>query len=195
MPTEGAYTITDLARLTGLNVRTIRYYVVQGLIGASGESGRGAHYDQGHLDRLRLIVRLRAQHLPLAEIRARLEQLGDAEVAQVLDEEGTPANPPASSALDYIRGVLGSTTQPRSPMLMRSMALPLASLPGPQAAAPATTATGPEPSAESGRSQWERLSLGANVELHIRRPLSRVEQKRVERFITIARQILKEDQP
>jgi hypothetical protein len=45
------------------------------------------------------------------------------------------------------------------------------------------------------RSQWERLSLGPNVELHIRRPLSRLEQKRVERLITIARQVLKEDTP
>ena len=43
------------------------------------------------------------------------------------------------------------------------------------------------------RSQWERLSLGENIELHIRRPLSRPEQRRVERLITIARQVLDED--
>ena len=44
------------------------------------------------------------------------------------------------------------------------------------------------------RSQWERLSLGPNLELHIRRPLSRPEQRRVDRLITIARQVLNEDQ-
>ena len=45
------------------------------------------------------------------------------------------------------------------------------------------------------RSHWERLSLGPNLELHVRRPLGRLEQKRVERLITIARQVLKEEQP
>ena len=42
------------------------------------------------------------------------------------------------------------------------------------------------------RSQWERLQLADNIELHIRRPLSRPEQRRVERLITIARQVLDE---
>ena len=59
-------------------------------------------------------------------------------------------------------------------------------------AEPAPAAPQP-PSIE--RSQWERLSLGPNLELHVRRPLGRLEQKRVERLITIARQVLKEEQP
>ena len=50
------------------------------------------------------------------------------------------------------------------------------------------------PATSNERSQWERLSLGPNVELHVRRPLSRLEQRRVERLITIARQVLDEDQ-
>jgi hypothetical protein len=45
------------------------------------------------------------------------------------------------------------------------------------------------------RSQWERLSLTPDIELHIRRPLGRLEQRRVERLITIARQVLKEEKP
>ena len=61
--------------------------------------------------------------------------------------------------------------------------------PQPQGLLPQTPGqAGPE------RSQWERLGLGPNVELHIRRPLSRLEQRRVERLITIARQVLDEDQ-
>jgi hypothetical protein len=57
------------------------------------------------------------------------------------------------------------------------------------AAEPAPQAEPPGPE----RSQWERLELSPNIELHVRRPLSRLEQKRVERLITIARQVLKED--
>jgi len=58
---------------------------------------------------------------------------------------------------------------------------------------PAATPSPIEPQSLE-RSQWERLSLGPNIELHIRRPLSRLEQRRVERLITIARQVLHEDQ-
>jgi hypothetical protein len=66
--------------------------------------------------------------------------------------------------------------------------------PGPRSAAEARAA---EPASMESqapeRSQWERHSLGPNIELHVRRPLSRLEQRRVERLITIARQVLKED--
>src|SRR6186997_485331 len=106
MPTD-TYSIADLARLTGVNVRTIRYYLAQGLLPASGESGPGAHYGEGHLDRLRLTRRLQQQHLPLAEIRRRLAELTDADVAGVLATTPAPEPTPTTSALDYVRAVLG----------------------------------------------------------------------------------------
>ena len=43
------------------------------------------------------------------------------------------------------------------------------------------------------RSQWERVVLAPDVELHIRRPLSRTQNKRVDRLVTIARELLEED--
>jgi DNA-binding transcriptional MerR regulator len=229
MPTDTPYSIADLARLTGVNVRTIRYYLAQGLLPGSGESGPGAHYGEGHLDRLRLTRQLQEQHQPLAEIRRRLAEMTDEEVAGVLAIPLQPAQTPTGSALDYVRAVLGKPGTATAP----SPAAPPAAAPAPaaaSAAAPtqmpglpparaallrragyeptgittetsmpaattATTATTTEvaepPAPE--RSQWERLSLGPNVELHIRRPLSRLEQRRVERLITIARQVLKED--
>jgi DNA-binding transcriptional MerR regulator len=45
------------------------------------------------------------------------------------------------------------------------------------------------------RSQWDRIGLTPNIEIHVRRPLSRLENRRVERLITIARQLLREEQP
>ena len=250
MPTDLPYTISDLARLTGLNVRTIRYYLAQGLIPASGESGPGAHYGEGHLDRLRLTKRLQQQHLPLSEIRTRLGTLSDTEVEQLVHEGANAFEPaPDTSALDYIRDVLaGSPTRPTQstqpgrqppppplpsaapppvrnapsgapPRLMAAMPAMrdrLAEAPAPvrrlavsepatttisepnatNVTEPATASAAPEflpPPIE--RSQWERLSLGPNLELHIRRPLGRLEQKRVDRLITIAREVLKEEQP
>ena len=72
MPDEPTYTISELADLAGVTPRTIRYYLAQGLLPATGQSGPGTRYTTGHLARLRLIRRLQAEHQPLAEIRTRL---------------------------------------------------------------------------------------------------------------------------
>ena len=45
------------------------------------------------------------------------------------------------------------------------------------------------------RSQWDRVALTQDVELHIRRPLGRDANRRVDRLISIARQLLEEDTP
>jgi hypothetical protein len=69
-----------------------------------------------------------------------------------------------------------------------------------RSAVTASAMTGPAPKAaapeQTQRTQWERVPLSQNVELHIRRPVGRLEQKRVERLIRIGREILEEgDQP
>jgi hypothetical protein len=56
---------------------------------------------------------------------------------------------------------------------------------------PPPTSTTPEPAAQ--RSQWDRIALTSDIELNIRRPLSRQQNKRVERLIAIARELLEED--
>jgi hypothetical protein len=45
------------------------------------------------------------------------------------------------------------------------------------------------------RSQWDRVALSPDVELHIRRPLGRTQQKQVDRLVAIARELLEEDRP
>jgi DNA-binding transcriptional MerR regulator len=210
VPTEATYSIADLSRATGVSVRTIRYYLQQGLLPASGETGPGAHYNQGHLDRLRLTKRLQAEHLPLSEIRRRLEELSDTEIADVLAVQ--QPSTPSGSALEYVRGLLGSPSPApsfeRHQGVARKIVAPLqasnaadSSLGAAEIDIPLSTPAARPPALSWGhpasleRSQWERLSLGPNIELHVRRPLSRIEQKRVERLITIASQVLKEDTP
>ncbi len=194
---ETTYAIGDLARLSGVGVRTIRYYLAQGLLPPSGEAGPGAHYGPDHLNRLLLTKRLQRQHLPLAEIRRRLDELSDLEVEAALATSDAAEEP--STALEYVRSVLAPPQETRREVfaLRRESAPELGgSLARVARSAPSSglpDANGPQPPLT--RSQWERLSLGPNLELHIRRPLSRVEQKRVERLITIARQVLKEDTP
>ena len=81
---DDPYSITDLARLSGVTPRTVRYYVAQGLLPSPEQAGPSTRYGEGHLARLRLIRRLQREHLPLAEIRARLAPLGDDEVEQLV---------------------------------------------------------------------------------------------------------------
>ena len=190
------FSLTDLARLTNVTPRTIRYYISQGLLAAPTGSGQAARYGEGHLARLRLIRRLQREHLPLAEIRARLVGLSDEDVRALVADESEAPRAPTDSASDYIRRVLAGAPTParaapapslllRAPPHMASEAV----------AAFATSAPSPPPiaNAEPDRSTWERVALTPDVELHLRRPLDRQTNKRVDRLIRIARELLEED--
>ena len=193
MPT---YTLTDLAKLADVTPRTIRYYISQGLLPSPGQQGPSTRYDDSHLDLLRVIRKLQNAHLPLAEIRARLRSITGPQLetmASLPEVNGEP-----DSAVDYIRRVMGEPRVPPMPAPAASLARPMASE-EPQTfyrtiyesgSVPTTTVT-KEP--EGQRSQWERVPLDPDVELHVRRPLTRQHNKRVERLIAIARELFEED--
>jgi DNA-binding transcriptional MerR regulator len=187
-PEAALYTLTNLADLAGVTPRTVRYYFSQGLLSGVGASGPGAKYDDSHLARLRLIKRLQAEHQPLAEIRRRLEALDDAAVTAIAAEP-SPA-PSSDSALDYIRRVTAPTLPSRA-LYLREPVPPLAAA---QPQVPPTPSQGTPTSPRLERSQWERVDLAPDIELHIRRPLPRSTAKRVDRLIEIARDLLEEDQ-
>jgi DNA-binding transcriptional MerR regulator len=183
------HTISELAALSGLSVRTIRFYRAQGLIPSAGREGSATRYPEATLARLRLIAKLRDRHLSLAEIRRRLATLPDETVTE-LASASDRAEPPVGSALDYIRSVLGETEPPAlalytktasdlraGPVLaLREMAAPFAFEP------PAPSVSSPtERSPTEARSQWERIALTPEIELHVRRPLGRRENRMVER--------------
>ncbi len=216
MPTDNEYSLADLADLVGVTPRTVRYYVAQGLLPSPGQGGPGARYSDGHLNRLRLIRRLQREHLPLAEIRSRLEPLDDDQVADLLGAE--PTAPAEGSAIDYIRSVLakpastewGEPTVPRqappSPTPRTAPMAPFASMarmdfmrevsssdPEPDPALPQAPPPKPPPQVTPDRSQWDRVALTPDVELHVRRPLSRLQNKQVDRLIAIARELLEGD--
>jgi DNA-binding transcriptional MerR regulator len=197
----GEHTINELSALTGLPVRTIRYYLAQGLIPSAGKEGPATRYPEATLARLRLITRLRDAHLPLAEIRKRLDALTDEEVVELT---ATPAEPgPTGTALDYVRSVLASDDQTAAfvePAFLRAASVSAPHAPLAQRSAidiPASDAGPPPPdrSPLGQRSQWERVSITPDIELHLRRPLSRRDNRMVERLIAFARQLQGEDKP
>jgi DNA-binding transcriptional MerR regulator len=203
------YSLIELSKLADVTPRTIRYYIAQGLLPSPGQLGPSSQYTDEHLELLRLIKKLQSAHMPLADIRKQLRSVSPDQLAAMSD--ALPA--PSGSAVDYIRDVLGThevLEEPRT--YARRMAFsrsslpsevyrPPASMPGPplpSMPSPASMpAVGkPEPAVakpEPDRSQWERISLDPDIELHVRHPLTRQNKKAVARLIAIARQLFEED--
>src|SRR3954453_18239949 len=71
--------IAELARRAGETPPTIRYYVAEGLLSSAHGQGQRRAYGPEHLARLEAIRRLKAEYLPLHEIRRRLIDLPQVE--------------------------------------------------------------------------------------------------------------------
>lgn len=229
IPDDTTYTLPELARLGEVTPRTIRYYIGQGLLPSPVAEGPNTRYTASHLDRLQLIRELQREHLPLAEIRSRMERLGDEQVRDLL-AVGDAIPEPRGTAFDYIQSVLSGTNRrafalpmpksqwsalevPSNLRMQVQAASPsrpvraarlkadsgppaLETMAAPASGAPEAAPSSPAPESPTlDRSQWDRVSLAPDVELHIRRPLSRIQNRRVERLLEIARHILEEDQP
>jgi len=173
--------ILELSDKTRVSPRTIRYYIQQGLLPAPETRGPGAHYGPEYIDRLKLIRRLQQEHLPLSEIRKRIEKLQPAEIKRILESQPQSRS---DSASDYVKRVLreGAASY-ASPA--RALSVPPANLPRDQNAPPN----------QIQRSQWDRFTLAPDVELHVRRPVSREDNRRIERLLEAAREIFREDVP
>jgi DNA-binding transcriptional MerR regulator len=232
---DDPYSLSDLARLADVTPRTVRYYVALGLLPSPEAAGPATRYGEGHLARLRLIRRLQRDHLPLAEIRIRLERLADDEImaaVSALDaREPDPSQDPGDT-LAFVRSLMQQagirpTVVERSPapgvsVHRVAMAESLdeawaeaAAVPPPAAAAPPGAAVVPpqfrrassapvapissaEPAPASSprpgpdRTTWERLVISPDVELHVRRPLDRTTNKRVDQLERIARELFED---
>ncbi len=128
--------ISDLAERAGVSVRTIRFYISEGLLPPPQAHGRYSVYDEEYLTRIELIKLLKNAFLPLKEIKRMVESLSKTEIESMLHklrEPGSPAPltgpqapapaPQASpakvikdgglpEALDYISRVLKSQAAP-----------------------------------------------------------------------------------
>ena len=70
------YGVDELASLAGLNTRTVRYYIQQGLIDRPFGEKRGAYYVQRHLERLIELRKWQEAGLSLDRIREILHAPG-----------------------------------------------------------------------------------------------------------------------
>jgi len=217
---DDPYSLSDLARLADVTPRTVRYYVALGLLPSPEAAGPATRYGEGHLARLRMIRRLQRDHLPLAEIRIRLERMADDEIiatVSALDaREPDPSQDPGDT-LAFVRSLMQQSGirptvaghRPSPDVSVRQMAM-AESLDGAWAQAvaappPASPSVSPAPAASAAgadsassprpgpdRTTWERLVISPDVELHVRRPLDRTTNKRVDQLERIARDLFED---
>jgi DNA-binding transcriptional MerR regulator len=209
---ERRLSIEDLAGAVGLPVRTVRFYIAEGLIPGPGSRGKLAAYGDEHLLRLRLVRRLADQHVPLTEIRERVNGLSVAEVRALLAEEERRATATLSPR-DYIADLLGraraarrppvgsaatpaaplppSAPPPASPapqpLMRRALREPSPRLDAPPNALPPQTTAGQAPDFQSPGDfeslTWRRLELAPGVELHVRSDAALTHRALIERVM------------
>jgi DNA-binding transcriptional MerR regulator len=202
----------ELTESAGVSVRTVRYYIAEGLLPPPEGAGPQSAYTPGHLDRLRLIQRLKAAYLPLKEIRRRLAGLGDEAVRSLLGESvdaarDSEAPPPGGDvnleeARKYLALLEGRESYRTEPMALRfDLAAPPAAAeqrPAParrQAPRPAGVfpATPPhaqdEPATE--RELWRRIALGDEAELVISDRVYARHRERVDWLVRWARKVFR----
>jgi DNA-binding transcriptional MerR regulator len=197
--------IEDLAEATDLPVRTIRYYIAEGLLPGPGSRGKLATYGEEHRARLRLIRRLVERRVPLAELRERLAALTLDDVRLLLREEDELAADlrqaeQTASPKAYISGLLkraraaregspgeASLAYPQPPRSPRPAGSPgrygegASELPAPRG-----PVTGHMPVPHPAES-WQRWELVPGVELHVRADAERRHRDLIRRLLADVR--------
>lgn len=93
--------IGELAARGRVTVRTIRYYIEEGLLPQPRLRGKYGDFDESYLQRIRLIQQLKEERLPIPEIRRRLMDMGV-----------MPATPPTLQAALPFPGLIPSAGVP-----------------------------------------------------------------------------------
>jgi DNA-binding transcriptional MerR regulator len=174
---DGPWTIAELVEASETSVRTIRYYISQGLLPKPQGRGRTANYTREHLQRLLIIRRLITQRVPLQEIRIQMEALSAQELEGLLAntrirqaEEETAR---ALSPREYVSVLLARARQERQSPQEDSLANePLLVNQPMHSMESASETLGP----------WKRYELAAGIELHISKSAERREREFIRRL-------------
>ncbi len=174
-------TIEELARQAGVSVRTVRYYIAQGLLPGPGARGRAAAYDEEHLAKLRLIRRLADQHVPLAEQKARLADLSPSEVESLLRaEERRGAALERASQAPSPRAYISS-------LVRRAEFVAGAAAAGYGRARRQKEPSEPQQERKDSES-WRRWELAPGLELHARADAAQLHAHLIERLLQTSRE-------
>ena len=103
--TDDNLTLEELSERTGVEPRTLRSWVSEGLLAPPLKHGRGARYPAGNADRALAVRALKDLHgLSLSEIGRRFMMATDDQIREWAIEAG-PAVAPSESVRDYLKRI------------------------------------------------------------------------------------------
>jgi DNA-binding transcriptional MerR regulator len=195
-------TLEDLVVKSSLSIRTLRYYMQEGLLPGPDKRGKYARYSQYHLDRIELIQRFKKINLPLQQIRHLLNNMTADEINQLLqsqdrlspfldyikmnDEIGSPMPSAGSSALEYIHDLEAGWEQ------IQAVSSPIRS----QSTAPKQPSSIPPSNNYSKQSQitsnqetWKRIIITEGIELNVKEPKNADEEAKIDKLIAYTRRL------
>lgn len=201
----------DLAERAGTTVRTVHYYVSEGLLPPPEGATRNALYGMQHLARLRIISALRAEGLSLAAIRSRLALLDDPAVLDILQTlERFEADVQAGDVT--VLGLIEAAVVDQSSSIdsLPNLAPPILEAPTPYGEAASDDSarayvdrmlsrSGAPPPLRSRREAhvqpkqppqtWHHFTIEDGIELRVRDDRLRPELRRIEAFIDTVRDL------
>ncbi len=181
--THGLLTLDALCDRAGVTVRTVRYYIGEGLLPPPTGHGATARYTQEHLDRLAVIAAMKARFLPLKEIRRALDGMNSEAVAELATTARNPgeaaqsAQPaPATAPQTLERSTRDDPATYIATLLNRSQT---------PASVPATSA----PSTTD--ATWRRVPITGEAELLIEEGVYTRRREQIESLVAWAQRVLK----
>jgi len=198
-------TLEDLVSLSGLPLRTVRFYIQEGLLPGPDTRGKYAAYSREHLDKLLLVQHFKNLHFPLSKIRDVLNSISRDEIEEILRGAGGIAAEKAISAnedigeggyrlaglsaIDYIRNIENVNREVGN--RMESRAAPAAPVPGPLHEGQMLMKTATAPLPDEGGKNWRRIEIEDGLELHIRSDREPRKQDAIGRVVKMIREQLK----
>jgi DNA-binding transcriptional MerR regulator len=192
-------TLEDLSNITGLSLRTLRFYMQEGILEGPDTHGKNARYSQKHLDQLEVIQRLKNLHVPLQEIRHLLNNITPQEITRLrkyqeklqptLNEDKSiyamepPAYKPGESALGYIRSLENKWNDHQvysEPRIDLSRSTPPASSAIPESI---------HYSQFDNQETWSRIVIEDGIELNIRQLIKLEELEKLVKLVEYARDL------
>jgi len=182
------FLIGELAEKAGVSVRTIRYYVSEGLLPSPEIRGRYTVYDEDYLNRIRLIKRLKDAFLPIKEIRLMLETKSFQEIDEFLSHyEANRIQP--NDALSYISNIMDKD----SGNIIREMSAPPAQPMFRQNKS--TTPKQYELIDDINGIVWRKFIIRPGVEIHIDENNYQKKRDLVKRMIENVKELFRKDDP
>ena len=196
------WTLEDLAAISGLTLRTLRFYMQEGLLQGPDTHGKNARYSQQHVDQLDLIQHLKNLRLPLQEIRQLINSMTPEEVSKIRQYQDvlhSALQPPEmkvnddgsfsgtdSSALDYIHTLEQDWSNLQEISNSSGNKQRIQSSPAPSTSGVSNILSDPTCSTQE---TWNKIIIDDGLELHIRQTKVLDEQAKIARLVAYARNL------